>query len=679
MGGHLDVTYGNYGRQNARATVNIPLIDNTLYTRVTLASTRRDGLYENVIDGTAWNDEDRLAGIVQVRWDASEDLVADLLVSATKTRQTPRGQKCEFFGPEFGFNGKAPLEAIYDSEAAVTAQQECENSGINLELDEFRSELNAQSDIFEQGRYEVDTNLAGLTLSWGLGEALGFEDLNIKSITGFRRTQLSADEDLDGSSAGLTGRVAPEDNVTDQYSQEFQFIGTAMDGRMNVTLGLYAFQEKTDDDWLQSYAGLVEGSSQPNSLLLAQSQLTERKTENEAWAVFSQVGFDITENLELTLGLRYTDETRRTDYQEAEVYLPSIGNGDFCPGGGCSTKIGSGQLHLFSASGFTPFNSWQYGFDANANGNLELRELGNFGQDSAERSDDDWTPSVSLKYLVDDGLRDLLSIDDGMIFFTYSEGFRSGGVVVANGDFDNNGLKDMSQFEPEYVKNYEIGLKLEAFDKTLRANFATFFTDYEDIQVTAIVPDRIGIPLPAVENAGKAEIKGAEAEITYVPFDSLRFTTSIAYTDGDYLEYSVDTADLVGNVTVVDRSDEPMPRIAPWTAFLAVDYFIFTDNWGTFAPSVNVRYTDKIYGGFDRAGFLVADEVTSPETHFVDVRLTWSLPDDRTTIAFWGKNVENNDDYTNGGVPLISVNRSTGTVYADPRTYGVDISYVFGD
>ena len=685
FGGHVDVTVGNYNRQNASAAVNVPITD-SLFSRITVASVKRDGFTTNVLDGTDWSDDDRLMGVGQLRWEVTEDLLADLLISSTKTRQLSRGQKCKFLGDAIadatGLDLKPLLEGNYDAHSVVPAEDECNASGADLPNDKFASEHNNSADsIFGSSVYEVDTYTYALTLGWNAGEVGFLENLDVKSISALRTTEQMADEDLDGSGAGLTGRKAPVANKTDQYSQEFQFIGSSMDGKLNITLGLYAFLEETDGDWLQSYAAFNENITTPNAILLASSQLTERETENKATAAYAQFDYDVTERIEVTFGIRYTDETRETRYKEAGVYLPSIGVGEFCPNAQCSTYLDTILVHEFSEPGAAPFDQWQYGFDANNNGNLEQRELGTFGESKGERSDHAWTPSFSAKFLASDEMMETFSLDDGMAFITLSQGFRSGGVVVANGDFDGNGINDLAQFEPEEVENIEIGIKLDAFDRKLRANMAAYYTDYTDIQLTTIKLDG-GIPLPGIDNAGRAVIQGVEGEFTILPSENIRITASFAYTDGDYKEYDIEAevpGDPAATTVMTDRSDEPMPRLAEWTAFIAADYFVYTETLGTVIPSVSMRYSSEIYHGFDRTSFLVAEELTSDSVIFYDARLTWQLPDDRTTVTFWGKNLTNEDDYLVGGVPLPAVNRSAGQVFAEPRTYGLDVSYRFGE
>ena len=105
--------------------------------------------------------------------------------------------------------------------------------------------------------------------------------------------------------------------------------------------------------------------------MLARSNLTERETENTAYAAFGQADYNLRENLILTLGLRYTWEERKTNYREARVYLPSIGNGDYL--GALDTIYTANILHPFSQPGGTPVTSWLYGFDPDGPGWRTLR------------------------------------------------------------------------------------------------------------------------------------------------------------------------------------------------------------------------------------------------------------------------------------------------------------------
>jgi iron complex outermembrane receptor protein len=676
FGGTARGTYGNLDRKDASVSVDVPLIEDKLLSRLSLATINRDGYIENDIDGTQYSDEDRDMAVGQLRWLPTDALIVDLNLNYTQINQKPLGQKCRWLGEELtaaGFPNQGSLEGIYNALSPVSVEEYCNNSGEDLPIDKFQGEQNGRSDIFYQGVYKVDTAMAAGTVSWELNE-----QLQLKSITAYRNTQQKADEDLDGMEAVIIGRLAPEYNNTDQYSQEFQFIGTALNERLNYTLGTYAFYEKTDDDWLQDFAGYVETTKVPNSIMLARSNLTERNTENTAYAGFGQADYHFNENVILTLGLRYTWEERKTDYREARVYLPSIGNGEYL--GEFDTIYSANILHPFSEPGGTNVKSWLYGFDPDGPGGAPF-VVGDFGESSDDRNDDDWSPMGSIKYVATEPMLEKLHLDDAMSYLTYSTGFRSGGVAVGNGDFDGDGIIDLENFKPEYVDMLELGFKIDALDRMLRTNVALFYEDYKDIQLTTTRPDpNFGIPLPAIENAGKAEMTGVETEFTFLPTDNLRFMGSVAYLHADFKEYLSEVPDPNGGGQVqIDRADEPMPRAPEWTAYLAVDYNINTASMGVITPNFLVRYSDDVYGGFDRPSFYVEDDVSIPAETFYDARITWDLPDERTTVTAWCKNLTDIDDHEQGGVPVVGVARTTSMAYVPPRTYGIDVIYRFGD
>ncbi len=676
------LTLGNYDRRDVSLAVNVPLVEDKLLSRWTVASVQQDGYTENAADGTDWIDDDRQIAIGQLRWLPSDDVIVDFSANYTRTDQKPQGVKCNWLGDELeeaGFPQEGSLETLINIFAPETVEEACNRSGDDLPIDKFLSEQSSTNNIFYQGTYQVSTTMATAAVYWDISDTL-----QLKSITSYRNTAQEADEDIDGMDLVVVGRLGVRDNDTDQYSQEFQFIGNAMNERLNYTFGLYAFYEETDNDWLQDFAGYIETttSSNPaagiNTTMLTRSNLHERETENVSYAGFGQLDFDLTETLILTAGLRYTWEKRKTTYNESRVYLPSIGNGEYL--GDLDTIYSANILHNFSEPGGRPVTEWLYGFDPDGPGGQPF-EVGAFGTLSDDRNDDDWNPMASIKYLPTDDVLEALGLDSGMTYLTYSTGFRSGGVTVGNGDFDGDQIIDLENYKPEFVDMIELGFKIEAFNRKLRANIAMFYQQYDDIQLTTTIPDpNFGVPLPAIENAGEAEISGIETEFTLLPTDNLRFTGSVAYMDAEYKEWLSQVPDpATGEQVTIDRSDEPMPRAPEWMAFLSTDYFINTNDYGTFVANFVIRYTDELYGGFDRPSFFVQDEINAPAETFYDTRLTWTAPDDRLTIAAWVKNLTDIDDHLRGGVPTVGVARTSGGTFARPRTYGIDLSYRFGN
>ena len=167
--------------------------------------------------------------------------------------------------------------------------------------------------------------------------------------------------------------------------------------------------------------------------------------------------------------------------------------------------------------------------------------------------DEDWdefTPKVGV---------DWRFTDDVLFYLTYAEGFRSGGF---NGR--NYTDADIGPYEPEFVDQYEVGMKGDFLDDTLRLNLAAFYTDYTDKQEEVIQPDDFGASLTVVKNAATVEIYGAEAELTWVASDRLVFNANLGYLDASYDEY---VADLNGDGIPTDNTDLELRRVPEWIPY----------------------------------------------------------------------------------------------------------------
>lgn len=108
-----------------------------------------------------------------------------------------------------------------------------------------------------------------------------------------------------------------------------------------------------------------------------------------------------------------------------------------------------------------------------------------------------------------------------------STGYVSGGIYAG------------TAFDPEDLTAYELGLKTQLFHNRLRANFSIYQNDYKDLQ-TQVFANGVS----TIANAGKARVKGAEAEIEFVPVEGLTLSANGAYTDFKYREYVLGGADV---------------------------------------------------------------------------------------------------------------------------------------
>ena len=125
-------------------------------------------------------------------------------------------------------------------------------------------------------------------------------------------------------------------------------------------------------------------------------------------------------------------------------------------------------------------------------------------------SDKDTIPRVNLSYRFD---------DDHMVYATYSEGFRPGGI-------NRNGT--VPPYKPDYLDNYELGWKTTWGGK-LRFNGAIFLEKWKDIQFSFLPPSGAG--LTVIRNAGTAEIKGLETDLTWAASHALTLSGGFSWLD----------------------------------------------------------------------------------------------------------------------------------------------------
>jgi iron complex outermembrane receptor protein len=146
--------------------------------------------------------------------------------------------------------------------------------------------------------------------------------------------------------------------------------------------------------------------------------------------------------------------------------------------------------------------------------------------------------------------------NDKMVYFTYSKGFRPGGVNRIAGP---NGVP----YQPDFLKNYELGWKTTWFDHRLRWNGALFAENWINFQFAFLVPPSI----TAITNAGNAHIRGIENEFEFAP--TRRLTLSASFT----LLHAVTTENFCQNAGVTNCPNDtlfaPFLPGASWNGPLA--------------------------------------------------------------------------------------------------------------
>jgi iron complex outermembrane recepter protein len=109
-----------------------------------------------------------------------------------------------------------------------------------------------------------------------------------------------------------------------------------------------------------------------------------------------------------------------------------------------------------------------------------------------------------------------------LMYFTYSTGYRPGGV---NRVFDPAINSIFPPYKADFLTNWEIGWKTEWLNRQLRWNGALFLENWDNFQFLYLGPNSVTV----VQNAASAQIKGVETELEWAPSRQLLFSANATY------------------------------------------------------------------------------------------------------------------------------------------------------
>ncbi len=299
----------------------------------------------------------------------------------------------------------------------------------------------------------------------------------------------------------------------------------------------------------------------------------------------------------------------------------------------------------------------------------------------------------SIALFAPDEILEVASLDHLMTYFTYSRGFKGGGLNAVVAAASNDGLVP---FVPETLDNFEIGVKTIAFDRRLTLNIALFESRYDEIQRgvlrTSIEIDEIGNEVFRANNltldAAEATMRGIEVEGVAMPYPGLQLTGSFGFLDSSYDSFGVGCENAAPNDLGlkcpvsqlngmnIDRSGETFLRTPAYTAFVSAQYAIPIDLDGLLAGEL----TPRLEWSYRDRELLAPPEVpqgTQPSFHLINARLSYLFMDDRAQVALWGLNLTDELYFANFLTATINTFGNAVAGHNAPRTYGAELSYSF--
>lgn len=555
------LSVGSFNQLDAIGTVAIPVSDQFAIGG-SLARYTRDGFGSNLTTGAEHYDKDVTAFRLSAELTPTDALFFRIAYDRVEDNSNARHGRRLVAGVT---PGSGVLPGIYDTRAGLGDSNSVESEGLSF------------------------------TADWRVNDVI-----TLRSITARREGNTDTVIDFDGT-PGPTLDI-PAYYADEQFTQEFQLLFET--DRVQGVAGVYYLDGTAEGafDTVLGAAGITIG--------------TGGFVETTSYAVFADLNFNITDNLRLSVGARYTED-EKTGFVNRATYL------------------GAGRTPLTGGPAAVPLVQ-----------NTLYTNTRTFNQ---------FTPRISLSYDINQDLT---------AYASFSQGFKSGG-------FDMRGDASLTPdtvngYDPETVDSYEIGLKGSAFGGLMNFSSAIFYSEYTDQQVTTQVPAGANVA-SFVDNVGSSTIYGAEFEATVFLADNLTAFVSLGYLEASFDEFIRFN---IGTGQFENISDQVVFQNAPrWSGYLGATWTnpVFGGELAI-TPAVSYRAS---YNQFEFPNALLDEDGYT----LVDLTAIWNSPNGNWSLALAGRNLTD-ETYRIGGYnfPGALFDNSVIAFYGPPRTYTATIT-----
>ncbi|RLA44028.1 MAG: TonB-dependent receptor [Gammaproteobacteria bacterium] len=576
----LKGAYGSYDQVDLVATASMPVGD-MFRLGGTVASFTRDGYGDNKTTGDDNYNKDLFAYRLSAEFLPSDDWLVRLAYDKSDDDSNAVAGYRPFPG---AVSGAPVLGDVHDTLAGATDAPS--TAGIN-------------------GNNEVEAEGWMLSVDWNLSDTM-----TLRSITADREDYTESVIDFDSLEVMDFDAQVIYDN--EQFSQEFQLQYSG--DKLTAVLGAYYLDATASNDF-----DVVLGQLHP----LGITAYTGGTVDTEAWSVFADLTYFVTDKVSVTLGGRYTDDTRTADvYRESYLGImsPFFGND--------------------GAIGLGPSSDYE-----------------------AEETFTNFSPRINLSYLLN---------DDMTLYAGFSQGWKAGG-------FDPRGAnlvtpKVEEGFDEETLDSYEIGVKSTWLDGRAITNVALFYSEYSDMQI----PGSIGIDtdgdgnnddfVGTVTNAGEAEISGIELEGNILFTPNFSGQVALSFLDTDFKEYIVAGVDISDQRKIQNTPEE--------MAYIGLTYNM---DVGSGDLMLNASWS---YKG-DIQQFEAAAPIMDQDAYdIVNASIVWTSGNEQWLIGVHGKNLTDEEVKTagycfgSGGCPSqLGLEDNTTVFYGAPLTVTATVEF----
>ncbi len=599
------------------AMISGPLTEG-LRARLAVRDRQEDGFLDNKIrdeDGPAMDDQ---AARLILDWDISENLSAKFKVEVSRLEH----------------HGRASFATDTGSYGAVAGPLQQTTTGLGF--DQW---------VDADNKMTFDSDSYVLNLEYRIG------DHTLTSITAYSEYEYVEDNfDSDTTELDVVSLDMSED--FDQFSQEIRLTSP---GGETIDYIVGAFYQTSEQQYQEDASLRV--STLGMGAVLDSYVVRPFSQESDTLAAFGQMTWNISEELRLSLGLRYTEDEKEGSRSQSTYSLtaaPGVLQNDILIDHDANAGTPDIPVAVILGNGFNLF-------DHSLKGDFK---------------ESNWTPSVNLQYDLN---------ENTMVYANYSEGFKAAG-------FDARGINGFTSavnpfakpasalggdnffYDQEEAKTFELGAKMTLLDGAAELNIAAYQTDYSDMQVS-VFDGALGF---AVLNAGEATVRGLEMEGRWRASESLTLTSSLAYLDFEWTDFAEGPCPAVGTQPLsasgsgnCDFKGYENIHTPEWTFNLGAQHVYPLSGSLELRSAIDANFKDNHY----TSGNLDSRQEQHALTLF-NARVALASTDDSWQVAITGKNLTDQEVMTYGANVLQSGTGLASTVMR-PRTIAVEGSYRF--
>lgn len=414
-----------------------------------------------------------------------------------------------------------------------------------------------------------------------------------------------------------------------QWSNELRYTGKFFES-LHATTGFYYFTSEVNYHDRRYLLGdridelVAEGEELPGAHF---TQDVGGDYYVDTLGVFLSLDYDLTDQVVLTAGTRYSYEKRKAETASGLLNLSGL-LGREMP---CNTAVGPA-----CPFDFTDEETWH-----------------------------SWSPKLGATYYIGGGTN-----FEAIVYGHWTRGFRSGGYNLRNTYPSNEELP--GPYDEEKIDTFEAGFKISTNIGIL--NGAVFYNLIDDVQRVITRPAVLGGIAQEIRNTADIEAFGFELDGLVSVTEKLFLLGSVGYVDPEYTKIKYDL-NLDGTLDVEDLALE-LPRAAKLTWSVGATHDTGLANWVKMTSRISYSYRDKSYLTDDNKGY-------TPEQNILDAGIDITPMDGRFSIGFYGKNLL--DKVKHGSyvelpeaIEFLTLIAPAGGSFAPlskGRTFGVQLTY----